>query len=391
MRLKSFIVVPGRGRKRVSSFAQVGREIWAGSGSATVTVFDEGGNPVRQTEAPSKGGSDEGDDSASFLLRVGGFVWCGSTDGAITVFNSRTVAIRQLEGHLGAVTCAAASARFVWTGSADCSICAWDRRTGDLRATLHGHTNWVRCVASVGLRVWSGSDDCTIRVWKEDSAIAAVAAGGGGGEPHVTLEGHSGGVLSLLVVGRTVWSGSADRTIRVWDAQGSRALDVLRGHSGWVTCLALKDGFVWSGSLDRTVRVWNATNFRCVEVLRGHTSAIWSIFACEGIPQVWTGAGDSSICVWETPETTTHPEPAPSTIEEPVEEEQEAEEERVTADASTETEPQEPVPEAEAEDQPEELPPFESGAPIFHAAMARAIARIRREVSSSKSNVDALS
>lgn len=33
------------------------------------------------------------------------------------------------------------------------------------------------------------------------------------------LSGHAGGVLSLLIVGKQVWSGSADKAIRVWDLQ----------------------------------------------------------------------------------------------------------------------------------------------------------------------------
>lgn len=40
------------------------------------------------------------------------------------------------------------------------------------------------------------------------------------------LRGHTGGVLCLKLVGKHVWSGSADKTIRIWDAQSGRAIKV---------------------------------------------------------------------------------------------------------------------------------------------------------------------
>jgi WD domain, G-beta repeat len=95
------------------------------------------------------------------------------------------------------------------------------------------------------------------------------------------LEGHDGGVLALTCVENAVWSGAADKTIRVWDAQVRKkkkkkkshlknfflillllqtgwALRDIRGHTGWVTSFATRGAFVWSGSGDKTIRVWNS-------------------------------------------------------------------------------------------------------------------------------------
>ncbi len=75
-------------------------------------------------------------------------------------------------------------------------------------------------------------------------------------------------MLCLLVVGRHIWSGSADKTIRVWDIQvllshlfvvnlpkSGRFIKDLRGHGGWVTTLLLSGTTVWSGSSDKNIRV----------------------------------------------------------------------------------------------------------------------------------------
>ncbi len=52
-------------------------------------------------------------------------------------------------------------------------------------------------------------------------------------------------------------SGSADKTVRVWDLASGRCEATLEGHGGYVTSVAVSpDGKrVVSGSADNTVRV----------------------------------------------------------------------------------------------------------------------------------------
>ena len=71
------------------------------------------------------------------------------------------------------------------------------------------------------------------------------------------LEGHTGGVWCLTLYGNKLFSGSNDRTIRVWDADTHKHLATLEGHTGGVTCLTLYGNKLFSGSRDGTIRVWN--------------------------------------------------------------------------------------------------------------------------------------
>ncbi|KIK55713.1 hypothetical protein GYMLUDRAFT_248521 [Collybiopsis luxurians FD-317 M1] len=75
---------------------------------------------------------------------------------------------------------------------------------------------------------------------------------------------HAKGVIESVAYspgGQYVVSGSADDTVRIWNAQtGVQVGKPLSGHIGTVTSVAYSpDGqYVVSGSLDETVRIWNA-------------------------------------------------------------------------------------------------------------------------------------
>ncbi|KAH6566691.1 hypothetical protein BASA83_010515 [Batrachochytrium salamandrivorans] len=55
-------------------------------------------------------------------------------------------------------------------------------------------------------------------------------------------------------------SGSADKTIRVWDLSTYRCVSVLSGHTGWVRDVQIRGTTVMSGSSDHTIRQWNVSS-----------------------------------------------------------------------------------------------------------------------------------
>jgi WD40 repeat protein len=54
--------------------------------------------------------------------------------------------------------------------------------------------------------------------------------------------------------------GSGDKTVRLWDAVTGAALQTLEGHSGGVISVAFSPDSKWvvSGSGDKTMRLWDA-------------------------------------------------------------------------------------------------------------------------------------
>ena len=71
-----------------------------------------------------------------------------------------------------------------------------------------------------------------------------------------TLQGHTGAVQCLTVVGNKLYSGSYDETIRVWDTDTHQHIATLQGHTDWVRYLTVVGSKLYSGNDDRTIRVW---------------------------------------------------------------------------------------------------------------------------------------
>jgi len=72
---------------------------------------------------------------------------------------------------------------------------------------------------------------------------------------------HSGSVNSVAFSpdGKTLASGSDDKTIKLWNLSTDKVISTLTGHSGSVTSVAFSpDGKILaSGSADNTINLWN--------------------------------------------------------------------------------------------------------------------------------------
>ena len=91
------------------------------------------------------------------------------------------------------------------------------------------------------------------------------------------LSGHSKSVLSTCFArdNRTLLSGSADGTIRVWDSQTGELHAQLEDHQGAVTCVRLSpDGSMMASvSADKTIRLWKFPGNEIIRLAFFYTAA----------------------------------------------------------------------------------------------------------------------
>ena len=117
----------------------------------------------------------------------------------------------------------------------------------------------------------------------------------------VTLEGHENVVSSLIFSedGQRLFSGSWDRTVRVWNATDGQQETVLRGHSDWVFDVQLSAENTLVSSSQNEILHWSPAAF---EMSRGRSglggATVNSAALSPNAMQLATGGRDGFVRVW---------------------------------------------------------------------------------------------
>ncbi|XP_076591592.1 ATG16 autophagy related 16-like 2 isoform X1 [Chaetodon auriga] len=147
------------------------------------------------------------------------------------------------------------------TGGTDRVIKLWEVRGGLLthRATLDGSTEGITCIEfnQTGLRILAASYDKSALLWQRDESV-----------PKLTLTGHSRKVTAARFSScpHQVVTGSADRTIRLWDLHRAACVQVAEVAS-YCSDLVCPENCIISGHYDSKIRVWDTRTVGCMQEL----------------------------------------------------------------------------------------------------------------------------
>jgi WD40 repeat protein/DNA-directed RNA polymerase subunit RPC12/RpoP len=161
-------------------------------------------------------------------------------------------------------------------------------------AVLKGHKGWVKdvTITSDGQTVVSGSADRTLKVWDITT-----------GHCRATFKGHMGEIYGVAISpdGQTAVSASADKTLRSWDLSTGTCQVVFEGHTKTIYGVAITpDGqTVVSASADKTLRSWELATGVCRTTLRGHTGEINLVAITPDGKTVVSGSHDESLKLWD--------------------------------------------------------------------------------------------
>jgi WD40 repeat protein len=139
---------------------------------------------------------------------------------------------------------------------------------------LEGHETDVRAVAfsDDNQMIATGSADGTIKLWDAKS-----------GEEKHNLIGHKDCVRAVVFLpSGTLVSGSYDKTLRFWDTGTGKELKKIQAHDDYILTLALSplspssdSQLLASGSMDTTIKIWDSETGAERQRLMGHGQSQW--------------------------------------------------------------------------------------------------------------------
>uniref|UniRef100_A0A8C5E096 Pleiotropic regulator 1 n=1 Tax=Gouania willdenowi TaxID=441366 RepID=A0A8C5E096_GOUWI len=159
---------------------------------------------------------------------------------------------------------------------------------------ISGHLGWVRSIAVEPGNQWfvTGSADRTIKIWDLAS-----------GTLKLSLTGHISTVRGVAVSTRSpyLFSCGEDKQVKCWDLEYNKVIRHYHGHLSAVYDLDLHPTIdvLVTCSRDATARVWDIRTKANVHTLTGHTNTVATVRCQAAEPQVITGSHDSTIRLWD--------------------------------------------------------------------------------------------
>uniref|UniRef100_A0A8C4TJG8 Pleiotropic regulator 1 n=1 Tax=Erpetoichthys calabaricus TaxID=27687 RepID=A0A8C4TJG8_ERPCA len=159
-----------------------------------------------------------------------------------------------------------------------------------LYRVISGHLGWVRSIAVEPGNQWfvTGSADRTIKIWDLAS-----------GKLKLSLTGHISTVRGVAVSSRSpyLFSCGEDKQVKCWDLEYNKVIRHYHGHLSAVYDIDLHPTIdvLVTCSRDSTARVWDVRTKANVHTLSGHTNTVATVRCQSAEPQIITGKGLCNI------------------------------------------------------------------------------------------------
>lgn len=132
------------------------------------------------------------------------------------------------------------------------------------------------------------------------------------GESEVCLHhmhSHSDRVLccAFSPIGDVLASGSADKSVRLWEAHSGKEVFRFEGHAHHVRALAWSHGgaTLASGSVDGAIALWNVARRDRILLISAHDDHVRCLYFSPTNTFLLSGSNDCSITIWEIPNSST--------------------------------------------------------------------------------------
>ncbi|PWA84281.1 dynein regulator LIS1 [Artemisia annua] len=180
------------------------------------------------------------------------------------------------EGHIYSL---GAAGGLLYTGSDSKNIHVW--KNMKLVTTFKSNSGLVKAVIISGDKIFTGHQDGKVRVWKSNTKDPII---------HKRI-GTFPTFFDILK--------SSMKSKNYVEVKRNRTALWIK-HCDAISCLSIneEEGLLYSGSWDRTFKVWKMSNSRCLESVKAHDDAVNSVVSTvEGL--VFTGSAEGSVKVWK--------------------------------------------------------------------------------------------
>lgn len=259
----------------------------------------------------------------------GSMIFTASKDRTVKVWQTcREIKVyKEFIGHTDMILCIVVTDDdlFVYSAGVDTLIIKWDLNLATSSKILKGHEQATTGLALIQETLVSVSEDRSIILWKNDILYKKVKmneyllsvcvsqskifAGGRSGNIYVfshelkltnELTGHFNSVTTLVYGNDKLFSGSQDRTIKVWAFENLENVYTIKAHSSTVKklCCLCQDKKLMSVSCDKTLRVWFEGDPPLEICLKEHDAAINAICLNSNGWYTFTGDNKGFLNIW---------------------------------------------------------------------------------------------
>ncbi|XP_015570828.2 protein JINGUBANG [Ricinus communis] len=190
-----------------------------------------------------------------------------------------------LSEHVGSVSCLALCGEFILSASQGKDIIVWQQPDLRLFTKFGQGDGSVKALVTVGNKVFTAHQDSRIRVWKVSRSSENVFR-----------------LVDTLPTTKDYLGKFMKQSNYVQTRRHHKKLWI--EHADSISCLTVYNGFVYSGSWDKTLKVWRISDLKCLESIKAHDDAINGLVACKGI--VYSASADGKIKAWGKEGKTSH-------------------------------------------------------------------------------------